>query len=301
MTTAIGVDVGGTRIKVGVVRLAAANRPEVVTRRVLELPTSVCSPAGLVALIGDAVSGLEIAEAPVGIGIAAIVDAERGAVLAAPNLPWLDGAPLGGLIAERTGRAVRIDNDVNCIGWGEARAGAGRGFRDIVCLALGTGLGGAIVADGLLLRGSRGRAGELGHIAVAANGPLCGCGGRGCAEQYASQTGMLRMARGYGLVGDDDGPGAIKGLFERAARGEAGARRVVNEAGAALGLVCAFCCELLGPERIVIAGGIAASLDALLPAARRAMRGHTTAAETPIVRGELGVDAGVVGAALLHL
>jgi glucokinase len=299
----IGVDVGGTRLK-----LAALRGEEVAARAVVALASRDRSPAALVERICGAILGLAGAAAgapaAVGLGVAGVLDAAGARVLQSPNLPWLDGAPLPGLLARRLGCPVRADNDANCVGWGEARAGAGRGVARQACLVLGTGVGGALVLDGALLRGGRGRGAELGHLCVALDGPPCGCGGRGCLEQVASQTGLARAARAAGLVPAAlPAPDALRWLAAALARDEAPALRLVEAAADALADVSARLARCFDLERVVLAGGLVAALPALAPAVAERLRG--AAAALPgwpapgLSLGALGDDAGPIGAALL--
>ena len=291
----LGVDIGGTRVK-----LARVVGGRVQARALLRLPPDARSPAGLVEAIAKAARPLTEGAVSVGAGVAAVLDSGEGRVLASPNMPWLDGAPLAGLLGEALGLPAVIDNDVNCVGWGEAVAGAGRGAADQVCLALGTGLGGAVIRGGQLHRGRSGKAGELGHVVVRPGGPRCGCGGRGCAEQFASQTGLLRMARELGwrqpLAATD-----VPVIFEAAAEGDALARGMVQEAAEALGVLIAWCVELLRPERVVIAGGVGNAWPMLRQnaenTARKSLRRQLSL--PPVVPATLAEDAGTIGAAML--
>lgn len=290
----LGVDIGGTRCKIG--RVEAG---QVVARTAIELTPQHHSAESLAEAIAGALVPLAADISELGVGVAAVVDSAAGDVVSSPNLPWLNDRPLAGLLAAATGLHVRLDNDVNCVGWGEARAGAGRGCDELLCLALGTGLGGAIIRNGELHRGQHGRAAELGHVPFRANGPPCGCGGRGCVEQYASKIGLLRLAADMGWHPE---PGdAIVALFRAAAGGDRRAIAVVDEAAGALGFLLGWTATLLAPSRIVISGGIAAAWPQLRVVALSSMREQLrgTFAEPVVVSGELAEDAGTIGAALL--
>ncbi len=313
LTRHVGVDIGGTRVKVGLVDSAGT----ILARALVETADARCGPDALVGLIGDAIEALDGAAGAdgVGVGVPGVLDAGGQRVVQSPNLPWIDGFGLGPALATRTGMAVRIDNDANCVIWGETRAGAGRvdgvPAPFLLGFALGTGVGGGIVSDGALLRGARGRGAEIGHLCVDPHGPPCGCGGRGCLEQYASQTGLLRAMRACGLL---DGPAALVGpaavagtdpivaLFDAAEAGHPLAVSVVDAAGKALGVAIASLAAVLGPQMVIIAGGIATRLEALSGALEPALARHladTQQPPPPIRVGTLGTDAGVIGAALL--
>ncbi len=310
----LGVDVGGTRLKLGLLHQGA------VVARII-VPADMNTPAALVAAIRTAAlrlsddCGLPITAA--GVGIAGVLGLGGSPVLQSPNLPWLDGVDLRAALSASLDVPVHCDNDANCVGWGEAMAGAGRGASDQrsvnlggvnlgaanemcpnqICLALGTGVGGSLVVDGELEHGSRGRGAELGHICVDRRGAPCGCGGRGCLEQYASQTGLLRMMAEVGLPAD--GPDAIPALFAAAAAEDPRARAVVDHAGAALGQAIAGLIRLTGVRCYVFAGGISAALPQLRPSMCRALDRYAVSDGVALLLGTLGPDAGVIGAALL--
>ncbi len=293
-----GVDVGGTRLK-----FAAVRDGRVICRHVEPTPR-----AGVAALVTTLAGGCgtlasAVGESPtsIGLGVAGVLSDDGARVLQSPNMPWLDGAPLAELLATALAVPVRAENDANCIGWGEARAGAGEGARRVACLALGTGLGGALVLDGWLLRGGRGRGGELGHLIVQADGPACGCGGRGCAEQFASQTGIARMAAETGWVGGLGlTPAAlVPALLDAARSGDAIAAGITDRVGVVLGTLGARLDALFGLDRLIIAGGLCAGLDLFAPAALRAAAALGDRPLPPLVAAALGGDGGPVGAAML--
>ena len=207
MDLTIGVDVGGTKIAAGVVdqQGTVLDRVRVHTPAVTEEAVD----EGIV----DAVLDLVERHAVIGVGVAAagFVDARRSAVRFAPNLPWRDH-PLRDLLTARIGLPVVIENDANAAAWGEFRFGAGADTQDMILVTVGTGIGGGIVLDGRLLRGAWGVAAEIGHIQMVPNGRPCGCGNRGCWEQYASGTALLRDVRA--AVGAD--PAAGRTLLELA-------------------------------------------------------------------------------------
>ncbi len=291
----VGVDIGGTRLKFGCV-----SGDRVVRRAVRSLEPTDRTPEGLVRTLARGVA--DVAPGPgalqsIGLGIAGVLSADGRRVLQSPNLPWLDGQALPDALEAALGVPVWADNDANCVGWGEARAGAGRGEARQICLALGTGTGGALVLDGRLVRGDRGRGVELGHLSVDPNGPPCGCGGRGCLEQYASQTGLCRILRAWGEPVEAP-DAAVRAIF--AAPQQPAHAAALRSAGGALGAAVAQLHALFDVDCFVFAGGIAASLSQLLPSV---LDGIADAGVTPerlsLRAGTLGVDAGTIGAAAL--
>jgi glucokinase len=292
----IGVDIGGTRIKA-----ARVLDGVVQARSVAELSAASQTPEGLAAAVAQVVGPLAEGATKLGAGVAAVIGSDDATVLASPNMPFLDGIDLANALEQATGMTVRLDNDVNVVGLGEALVGAGRGVPEQICLALGTGLGGAIVRRGQLHRGHRGRAAELGHLTVDPHGAACGCGGRGCAEQYASQTGLLRMMAEAGWRPANSSNDPVIALFDAATAGDQIAHDLVQRAGWALGMTIAWCCEMFAPQRVIIAGGISAAWPQLRPATLAALQSaaRPSALCRSVQAGTLGADAGTIGAAML--
>lgn len=278
----IGIDLGGTNLKAarvtgaGVVRARhrGATRAVDGPDRVLERLTEACE-----ALRDPAVSAI-------GLAFAGPVDPAAGVVRHAPHLPGWEGVPLRDLLADRTGLPVTLTNDATAYAYGEARVGAGREVSSMVCLTLGTGVGGGIVIDGRPWQGAGGAAGEFGHVCVDPDGQPCPCGGRGCLETVCSASAI----------------GQVEARAAAARRGESGATEIFDRAGAALGQVLGLIANTLAPELIVIGGGMAGAWDLLRPAALEAMARHSFAhnrAGLRVVTATLGDDAGPVGAALI--
>jgi glucokinase len=309
---AIGVDVGGTKIAAGVVDLDGRilNRVRVAT------PASV---AGIDTGIADAVSTLlgqldpTPGEAvPVGIAAAGFIDETRSIVRFAPNIAWREH-PLAARIQRLTGVPVVVENDANAAAWAEHRFGGGAGAPDMVVVTVGTGIGGGIVLGGRLLRGASGMAAELGHVRVVPEGRPCGCGQRGCWEQYASGTALLRSARALAL----EDPRSAAGLLERAGGnpaalegrmvtaaaldGDPVAVQLFADLGTWLGEGIAGIASTLDPSVVVVGGGVADSGELLLAAARVAfdasLSGGANRPHLAIRAAELGNDAGIIGAA----
>jgi glucokinase len=305
--SAIGIDIGGTKVagmrvaEDGTV-LATQERPTPAD----DVPATVETVAGLAVEL--AAGGGEA----VGVGAAGMVDFAAGTLRYAPNLAWRE-VPLRDLVADRTGLPCVVDNDANAAAWAEYRFGAGRGYRHLLAVTVGTGIGGGIVADGRLFRGAHGFAAEIGHIIVEPNGPRCGCGNLGCWEQVASGRALDRLARAEAAR---DPGGRIAAL---AAGAEATGRHVSEAAreddpaaiavfaavGRRLGEGIAGLVNILDPEVVVVGGGVAEEGAVLLDPARAAFVEAVEAPEhrpeVPIVPAALGNDAGAIGAAALAL
>jgi glucokinase len=308
MTLAIGVDVGGTKVAAGVVDESG----QILAK--LKRSTPAASPARTEQAIADVVTELLAGHrvGAVGLGAAGFVDSERATMLFAPNLAWRD-EPLKQRVEERLGRDVLVENDANASAWAEARFGAARGYRDLMLVAVGTGIGASIIIGGELYRGRWGIAGEPGHMRVVPDGRLCGCGNRGCWEQYSSGNALVAEARefarrtpkgamrllqlGGGLVDGISGPE----ITQAASEGDPAALRCFQIVGGWLGQGLADLAAILDPACFVIGGGVSEAGDLLLDPARagfqRALtgRGHRPFAEVKVA--ELGEDAGIVGAA----
>ena len=304
---AIGIDIGGTKIAGALVDDAGKIIRE----------ARVATPAGdgdsIVAAVVKLVEELSENEQVIGVGVAAagFIDAEQANIVYAPNLSWRN-EPFKAKLEAKISVPVIIENDANAAGWAEYRYGAGRGTKHMTMLTIGTGVGGAVIADSKMLRGGFGIGGELGHIRVVPNGRLCGCGAHGCIEQYGSGTALLRAARE--LADSDEVAG--KRLRElRAAAGEltgeqvyqailerdAGAIAVLSELGSWIGQTIASITAVLDPEVVVIGGGVSAVGDLLIDPIRAAFLENMPARgfrpELQIKVAEFVNDAGVVGAA----
>jgi glucokinase len=247
----------------------------------------------------------------IGVGAPGPVDAERGIVHTLVNVPGWREVPLARLLARRLRRPCRVDNDVNLVALGEWRFGAGAGSRHLVCLTLGTGVGGGLVFDGRLYRGAGGAAGELGHMVMDPDGPRCGCGRRGCFETLVSAPAVVRLAReamrrGHGpltALTRAAGGRLTSQLVGRAARaGDARARRVWHTIGRRLGLGLANVVNLLNPDRIVIGGGVAKNWPLFAPRLKATLRAEAMEVSVRgvrVVRARFADQAGVLGAAVL--
>jgi glucokinase len=308
----IGVDIGGTKVLGGEVEADGT----VLSRVRRETPHHSLAPSVVEDTIVEVVTELAAGRpvATVGVGAAGFVDPAGELVRFSPHLSWRE-EPLRQAISERLALPVLVDNDANTTAWAEVRFGAARGRRQVLCLTLGTGIGGALVIDGRLFRGANGMAGEFGHMQVVPDGRLCECGNRGCWEQYASGARVVREAgellatgspAAFALAEATQGePARLTGplVTEVARAGDRTAAELIAQVGDWLGVGLAGLCAGFDPELVVIGGGLSDAGDLLLEPARRALArtltGRGFRPEPPIVRAELGTDAGFVGAAEL--
>ncbi|WP_432097612.1 ROK family glucokinase [Streptomyces sp. bgisy100] len=307
MGLTIGVDIGGTKIAAGVVD------EEGSILETCKVPTPP-TPEGVVDAIADAVRTVSTDHQieAVGIGAAGYVDDKRATVLFAPNINWRHEA-LKDKVEQRVGLPVVVENDANAAAWGEYRFGAGQGHEDVICITLGTGLGGGIIIGNKLRRGRFGVAGEFGHIRVVPDGLLCGCGSQGCWEQYASGRALVRYARQRAVAAPDnaavllglgDGtPDAIEGrhVSEAARQGCPVAidsfRELARWAGAGL----ADLASLFDPSAFIVGGGVSDEGDLVLDPIRKSFRrwlvGGQYRPHAQVLAAQLGGKAGLVGAA----
>lgn len=331
---AIGVDLGGTNLRVA----AVGADGQILARSVLE--TEVARGRDevineLCRAVNEVLQQLEQTPsnnspargrklAGIGVGVPGLIDSETGRLLESPNLPgWCD-YDVQGEIERRLGTSVILENDANVAALGELWLGAGRG-RDSLCMyTLGTGVGGGLILQGRIWRGWNGMAGELGHANVEPEGHACGCGSWGCLEQYASAKAVTRMA-GEALAGGADtdlrevAGGALDALavYESAMRGDAEARKIFERVGRALGRALATMINAVNLPLYVIGGGVSAGWEAFAPAMfdeirkRSFVYAGTTGPDgiglggrqraTQIVRAVLGGDGGLFGAARLPM
>lgn len=311
-SSTIGVDVGGTKILAGIVD------PHGSISSLLRVDTPARDAAATVdaivhavrQLCASAAAGDEISA--VGIGVAALVAADRSTVVFAPNLGW-GRVPLGEEVSSRIDLPVVVENDANAAAWGEFRHGAGRDLDDAVVITVGTGIGGGLILGGRLRRGAHGMAAEVGHMTVVPEGRVCGCGRRGCWEQYASGSALVRTAREYAadrrteadaLLSLGDGtPEGIRGrhVTEAALKGDPVALAAFADVGAWLGHGMADLTAALDPQGYIIGGGVSDAGDLLVRPARarhdELVSAYGGRPVPDVVIASLGNDAGVVGAA----
>ena len=305
---AIGIDIGGTKIAGALVTEAGD------ILRLERRSTPAGDPVAIVDIVVDLIrtlgEGQDVAAA--GVAAAGFIDNTQSIVYYAPNINWRSEPFRHHLSDLLPGVDITIDNDANAAGWAEYRFGAGRGATDMTLLTIGTGVGGAVVADGRLLRGGFGAAGEIGHLRVVPDGLPCGCGARGCIEQYGSGRALLRMANEIadaGLIGHNlaEARTANGGELDGTIVGaliedhDPGALAALRQLGSWLGQACASIGAVLDPQRFVFGGGVASAGDLLLDPVREAYLSHLPARgfhpEPEFMTAELVNDAGVVGAA----
>jgi len=309
--TVLAIDIGGTKLAAGIVDAGgdilargevptlAAEGPERVLERIVRLAKDVLGRPGIPA---ETIHRI-------GIGCAGPVDRQAGLILNPPNLPGWVRVPLVEHIEKALGRPAVLENDANAAALGEFRYGAGKGARSLVYLTVSTGIGGGIILDGKIWHGLKDGAGEVGHMTLLPDGPVCGCGNRGCLEALASGPSIARRAREALGTGR---PSRLREIRDVTAadvvrlvqEGDAVAAEVWNETVGYLGLGVAAVITILAPERVVIGGGVARAGDPLFEPLRREVRRRVklVAVESvPILPAALGRDVGILGAAAVAL
>jgi glucokinase len=307
-TDAIGADLGGTKLLLGVLdpaskvawesreRSTGQSEEELVELLVREIEEARRARPGVGA---------------VGLGIPATIDHDRGVAVSAVNLP-IEDLPIRDLVSERTGLPVSVDNDANVAALAEHLYGAARGADNAVMLTIGTGIGGGLILGGEVYRGATGAGAELGHMVIDMDGPECpgNCPGRGCVEVFASGTALEREGReaaarepasalGRMLAGGREIDG--RSVTEAAIGGDRTATAVFDLVGKRLGVALASFANIFEPEVIVIGGGVIAAGDLLLEPARSELRARALPpmSRTPVLPAKLGEDAGMIGAAAM--
>jgi glucokinase len=305
---AIGVDLGGTKMLLGVLdgdsktvwesreRSAGEGEDELVELLVREISEARTKRPGIEA---------------VGMGIPATIDHEKGLAVAAVNLP-IENLPIRDLVVERTGLPTFVDNDANVAALAEHLFGAARGAENAVMLTIGTGIGGGLILGGEIYRGSTGAGAELGHVAIQLDGPACqgNCPGHGCVETLASGTALGREGRAAAESNPDSVLGKLladgseidgRAVTVAAQDGDETAVGVFDLVGSRLGVALASFANIFEPEVIVIGGGVIAAGELLLAPARRELEARALRPmnRTPVVPAELGEDAGMIGAAAM--
>lgn len=319
----IGVDLGGTNL-----RIAAVDSDGKLLEK-LTLGAEVSR--GRDFIISEMCNAIESLRSKyhnsgelvgIGIGVPGFIDMAAGMVMESPNLPDWKSFPVRDEIERRLNTTVILENDANSAAMGEKWLGAGRQFDHMAMYTLGTGVGGGLVFNGRLWHGMTGMAGELGHFNVYPDGHPCGCGGRGCLEQYASATAVVRMAREaidrnesteFERLSHDQGQFTSRSIYNLAVQGEAAARKVFEQVGRALGIGIGSMVNALNLPMYVIGGGVSSAWDAFAPTMFEEMKSRSsiyrlTSPErlgldrgTVITRALLGSDAGLYGAARLPM
>jgi glucokinase len=303
---AIGIDIGGTKIAGALV----SDEGEILREE--RVPTAAGDADAIVDAVVGMVDRLSAGTEVVAAGVAAagFIDAAQSIVYYAPNISWRN-EPFRARLLERLDVDITIDNDANAAGWAEFRFGAGRLYSDMTMLTIGTGVGGAIVTQDRLFRGGFGAGAEIGHLRVVPDGLPCGCGARGCIEQYGSGRALLRMANeiadvggiGLALAETRRQTGKLTGeqVGQLIIDGDPGALQALRELGGWLGAACASLAAVLDPQVFVFGGGVASAGDLLLDPIRESFLAHLPARgyhpEPVFATAELVNNAGVVGAA----
>lgn len=322
---AIGVDLGGTNLRVAVVDdggrlLEKLTTGTQVSRGRDRVISEMCSDIQQLAQKFQSAGTLM----GIGIGVPGIFDLHTGFLHESPNLPGWDNYPVRDEIERRLGTRVILENDANAAGMGEKWLGAAKEYDDMGMYTLGTGVGGGIVLNGRVWHGMTGMAGELGHVTVELEGHPCGCGSRGCLEQYASATAVVRMAKEAIASGRapelqramaDNPEFSSKIVYQMAIQGDEAARAIFRRVGSALGVAVAGMVNILNLPMFVIGGGVVSAWDAFAPSMMEEIRkrsfvyratapepsGRIEAGTTIVTRALLGSDAGLFGAARLPM
>ena len=303
------VDVGGTKIVAGVASATDILRTERLSTHALR------GPDDIVDRIARALTGLRLPGLPamsaVGLSVPGPLDRRSGVVHFTPNLLW-QHYPVADRLSQRLGGIpVLIDDDANCAALGEAWQGTGKGFAHLVCLTIGTGIGGAIIIDGALVHGHQDLAGEIGHMVIVPDGPPCACGHSGCLEAVASGAAIGRL--GAALLTQNESPalarlaqtrgGQVDAnlVFQAAAGNDAACQAVLGKVAEHLGAAVASLIQVLNPQAVVLGGGVMSPENAawLIPAIQANMNRHLFEVQrgaVQVLRGELGDVAGLWGA-----
>lgn len=309
MRQTIGLDIGGT--KIAALRVAEDGR--VQARHVV--PTPADDTLGILSSAVGAAEAVRTSDViAIGAGVPGMVDHRTGVLRYAPNLAARE-LRVCERLAEVTQLPCTVDNDANVAAWGEFLFGAGRGSNHMLMITVGTGIGGGIVAGGQLFRGSHGFAGEIGHVIVDPDGPVCGCGNKGCWEQLASGRAIDRLGREAvdqhpesllaELAGGDRTKVTGTVVTEAGRRGDDVARGILVSVGRQLGHGIAGLVNVLDPDVVVIGGGVVLAGDMLVGPATVAfcesVEAFSHRAAVPILSAQLGSDAGAIGAAAMAL
>lgn len=303
----IGMDMGGTNLRLGIVD-AGGNDYHIVNSSIgcnksveAIVPDIIRRIEALLAICGE--KSLEV-EA-ICLSAPGIISRDEGTIAFSPNLPGWENVPLRDVIAGRFGLPTILENDANAAAFGEFWKGGGQGTSHMVMFTLGTGVGGGVIADGRLIRGCRGMAGELGHMTVvSSNGRLCRCGNHGCLEAYSSATAIVERTR-VNWTGEGPPPETAREACRMATEGDELCLEIFREAGFYLGVALADVVNVLNPEVIVIGGGVVEAWNIMMPWAEeelksRAFKFTDLAEKVSIRKALLGDKAGVIGSAGIY-
>ena len=305
----IGIDIGGTKMAGALVDDAGNILSE------LKVPSPIDDSDQMIETIGSLISALGEGQqvAAVGVAAAGFMSADREIMYHSPNIAAWRNEPLKKRIETKTKLPVLLENDANAAGWAEFRFGAGVGSNSMIMLTIGTGVGGAIISDGILLKGGFGIGGELGHAVLHPGGKQCGCGQRGCVESYCSGTALLKAARELASSGDAKAArlkelmletGELSGeqLYLAISENDGAANELISELGQNLGTaIASIYVPLLDPELVVIGGGVSAVGDRLLAPIKSSFERLIPAKgyrpELKIIKAKFLNQAGLIGAA----
>ena len=308
----IGVDVGGTNVKLALVdlngKIVYSNTTP--TRADLGYEHSIANIQNAIEeLMKETNTNKESIEA-IGFGFPGQIDYKEGIVRLLPNMPGWVEIPVAKIMQDKFGIPTKLDNDVRVATLGELKYGAGKGCENLVCITVGTGIGSGLVFNGKLIRGANNAAGEIGHIKMTmGDGPICGCGDYGCFEAYASGPSIVAEAKEYikggksskfkELATEELSPYIVA---QAALQGDVVAKRIFTKMGEIIGLGLSSVVNLLNPEKVIIGGGVADAGDILFNPIRETISKRAMpiqGSNVKIVPAELGNTAGVIGASLL--
>ena len=309
----IGVDVGGTNVKIALVdtegRIVYSN--SIPTRAEMGYEYTVSSIKQAIRdLMNETKTTKEDIEG-IGFGFPGQIDCSNGIVRLLPNIPGWVNIPIAKIIEDEFQIPTKVDNDVRCAALGELNYGAGKGCQNLICITVGTGIGSGLIINGKLVRGADNSAGEIGHIKLSMDetAPICGCGDTGCLEAYASGPAIVAMAEEYIKGGKSTKYRELANpeitpyvVAEAAKQGDAVAKRIFTTIGKYIGIGLASVVNLLNPEKIIIGGGVAGAGDILLEPIEKALKNRAmpiAGSSVQIVPAQLGNTAGVIGASLL--
>ena len=292
----IGIDLGATFVKMGLIddlgKVYFRRKIETVlsSNRASLIEAVISNIRDIIEISGKSVSG-------VGIGVPGPVDSKKGIVHYFPNIKGWEEVPLKSILEKKLGLRVELDNDVNAMTLGEFVFGAGQGCNNLVCLTLGTGVGGGIIIDGKLYRGGSMCAGEIGHMPINETGPKCNCGGIACLERYIGNKYILERAKK--VFGNNI---TLEALTSLAKFGNKKAIAIWVDVAEKLSVAIAGVVNLLNPDKIVIGGGVSKAGEFILNPLRKELKKRAMkdqAAHVKIIAAKLGTDAGIIGASLL--
>src|SRR5574344_204774 len=315
MSKRIGIDVGGTNIKIALVddkgKIIYSNSIPTYAKMGYEYTVNNIKQA-IKDLMKETNTDNKSIEA-IGFDFPGQVDYKTGVVKLAPNIPGWVNVPIAKMIEDEFHIPTRIDNDVRCAALGEMNFGAGKGCENFVCITVGTGIGSGLVINGKRVRGASNAAGEIGHIKLQMkDGPICGCGDTGCLEAFASGPSIVAMAQDYikggkstkfrEMSGAEGGEITPYIVAKAAEAGDPVAKRIFEIIGEYIGIGLTSVINLLNPEKVIIGGGVADAGDLLLEPIRKTVKKRVMVVAgdaVEIVPAQLGNSAGVIGASML--